>query len=95
MRINQSTIDRYRLGVDVLISLKRWEEALSIASRYPLGDGYVICKTRLKSKYKISDEDLTSLSQVFKNNPHYSSTNRMILFLEDEVKERFKLRQNK
>lgn len=94
MRINQSTIGKYRLKVDALISLKKWDEALSISSKYPLGDGYVICKSRLKSKYEINDEDLSSLSQVSKNNPHYSFANRMTLFLEQEVKERFKPKTN-
>jgi hypothetical protein len=92
MRIKQTTIDNYRLQVEKLINEKKWSEALDISSRYPLGNGYVICKTRLKSKYKISEEDLLTLTKVEKKNPHYSSANSMVLFLEPEVNERFALR---
>lgn len=96
MRIKQSTIDRHRLEVDNLLSQKKWVESLEIAGKYPLKTGhnygYVICKTRLLSEYRIKKEDLDTLSQYVKKNPHYSSAPNMVLFLEDEVKERFKLR---
>ena len=93
MNIKQSTIDKYQKLVDILIDAKDWEKALELASRFVPGKGYIIGKTRLKSEYKIKEEDLKTLSHKIKKNPRYTSAAEMVLFLEAEVKEKFHRKQ--
>lgn len=95
MNIKQSTIDKYQKLVDILIDAKDWEKALELASRFVPGKGYIIGKTRLKSEYKIKEEDLKTLSHKIKKNPRYTSAAEMVLFLEAEVKEKFHTKQKK
>ena len=89
MNIKQSTIEKYQKVVNELIDSKDWEKALELASRFVPGKGYIIGKTRLKSEYKIKEEDLKTLSHKIKKNPRYTSAAEMVLFLEAEVKEKF------
>lgn len=89
MKRKQSTIEKYQKLVDILIDAKDWGEALELASRFVPGKGYIICKTRLKSEYKIKEEDLKTLTHKIKKNPHYTSAAEMVLFLKAEVDEKF------
>lgn len=95
MNIKKETIEKFRIQVDSLVMEKKFQEALEIASKYPLGVGheksYVICKSRLLDTYEIGSADLDSISCVIKPNPHYKNAN-MYLFLEDEVKLKFKVK---
>jgi hypothetical protein len=93
MNIKQSTIEKYQKVFNELIDTKDWGEALALASRFLRGKGYLICKTRLKCEYKIKEEDLKTLAQIIKKNPRYTSAAEMVLFLEDEVKEKFHRKQ--
>lgn len=94
MNINQSTIDSKRSIVLKLIKDNHFEEALAIAAKYPLKighkDGFVICKTRLRKTYKVTESELSELYQVEVKNPHFSSGSPMVLFLEAEVQLKFK-----
>ena len=63
MNIKQSTIEKYQKVVNELIDAKDWGEALELASRFLPGKGYIICKTRLKSEYKIKEEDLKNFGE--------------------------------
>jgi len=88
------TYDDYK-EYNILIDAKDWEKALELASRFVPGKGYIIGKTRLKSEYKIKEEDLKTLSHKIKKNPRYTSAAEMVLFLEAEVKEKFHTKQKK
>ena len=82
--------------VDNFISQGDYLKAIEIASKYPLKNGheygYIICKSRLLSKYKIKVSELDTLEQFYKVNPHFKGAPKMVLFLEDEVKIKFQLR---
>lgn len=97
MNIKISTIEKFRNQVDNLIETGNFKSALDIASRYPLGIGssksYVICKSRLINEYKISEIDLNKLNVVEKKNPHYSKASAMKLYLEEEVRLKFPLKE--
>lgn len=96
MNIKKETIEKYREEVELLIRNGEYKKGLEIASKYPLkvGDknGFVITKTRLLNQYDIQIEDLVTLSFVEKENPHFKGANKMILFFEPEVENRFKLK---
>lgn len=93
MNINQSTIDSKRSTILKLIKDNHFKEALVIAAKYPLKigykDGFVICKTRLRKTYNVTECDLSELHQVQVKNPHYSRSSPMILFLEAQVSLKF------
>jgi len=96
MRIKNETLAKYRVIVDEFIRQGKYKESLEISSKYPIGKHhtktYVICKSRLLSQYLIQSKDLDSLSSVIKPNPHFKSSPPMVLFSEDEVKLKFKLK---
>lgn len=96
MNIKKDTIEKYRKQVDDLVEKGYFEKGLAIASKYPLNEfnkgGYVITKTRLLNQYEIDLDDLSTLCSVEKDNPHYRVAPKMILFLEPEVRTRFKLK---
>ena len=95
MNIKENTLSKHRKLVDELIEQRKYKDALEISSKYPIGlknsKTYVITKMRLLSKYVIKPKDLETLSSISKPNPHYKSSNPMILFLEDEVSHKFKV----
>lgn len=64
MNINLVTIKKHKQNCLELIEKGCFEEALNIASKYPLG--LVICKTRLLNKYCILNEELDDLCMVEK-----------------------------
>lgn len=87
MNINLDTIKKHKQNCLELIKKGCFEEALNIASKYPLG--LVICKTRLLNQYCIPNEELDDLCMVEKKNPHYGIASPMKLYLEDAVRLRF------
>lgn len=93
MNINDDTIKKYKQNCLELIEKGSFEEALNLASKYPLG--LVICKTRLLNQYCIPNKQLDGLCMVVKKNPHYSIASPMQLYLEDEVKSKFSLKTKK
>ncbi len=64
MNINLDTIKKHKQNCLELIKKRCFEEALNIASKYPLG--LVICKTRLLNQYCIPNEELDDLCMVEK-----------------------------
>lgn len=64
MNINLDTIKKHKQNCLELIEKGCFEEALNIASKYPLG--LVICKTRLLNQYCIPYEELDDLYMVEK-----------------------------
>jgi len=98
MNIKKETVEKFRIQVEKLTSEKKFKEALAIASRYPLGHqnekSYVICKSRLVDTYEIGETDLETISCIIKPNPHYKKAN-MYLYLEDEVRLKFKIKAQK
>ena len=98
MNIKQETIDSLRVKVEYLISKNNFKEALDLAAQYPLHwgheTGFVICKTRLLSKYNITQGNLKNLCCVKKPNPHFKQKGSpMILFLENELLQKFNLKK--
>ena len=87
MNINLDTIKKYKQNCLELIEKGCFEEALNIASKYPLG--LVKRKTRLLNQYCIPNEELDDLCLVKKKNPHYGIASPMKLYLEDNVRLRF------
>ena len=67
-----------------------------MATKYPFSGenkgGFIICKTRLMNEYKIEENQLINLHVIEKKNPHYSTASPMKLYLEDEVRLKFQLK---
>ncbi len=90
MNINNDTIKKYKQNCMELIEKGCFDQALNIASKYPLG--LIICKTRLLNEYCIPKDQLEVLCKVEIENPHYGIASPMKLYLEDEVRLRFSLK---
>jgi hypothetical protein len=90
MNIKVDAIKKYKQNCLELIKKGSFEEALNIASKYPLG--LIICKKRLLNEYCMPKDKLEVLCMVEKKNPHYSTASPMKLYLEDEVRLKFQLK---
>ena len=97
MNIKQTTIEKNREMVIKLISENEYKKALELATKYPFGGknggGFIICKTRLMSEYNIKENQLIDLNVIEKKNPHYSKASAMKLYLEEEVRLKFSLKE--
>ena len=96
MNIKQTTIEKYRVQVIKLITEHEYKKVLELATKYPFSGenkgGFIICKTRLMNEYKIEENQLINLHVIEKKNPHYSTASPMKLYLEDEVRLKFQLK---
>lgn len=93
MNIKEKKIKFYIKKVDDYISNKKFVEALNIATKYPLENGYVICQTRALDEFKVKKEDLQYVHHIEKDNPHYKTASRMKIFLIVELESLFKKRE--
>ena len=47
--------------------------------------GFLVCKTTLKKKYRLSEKEISKLKYLEVSNPHYGVAPNMKLYLEQEV----------
>ena len=95
MNIKEQTIKNYIKKVDTYINKKKYVEALEIAAKFPLKNGYVICQTRALDEFIVNKDDLHNINHVEKDNPHYKTASKMKIFLVVELEYLFKRRVRK
>ncbi len=85
MYVSKENQIRFKQQVDELISLKKFDEAFSVASKYWL-KGYLCSKKTALIRYKLKESELPHFNQKEVTNPHGGKASpAMILFLEAEL----------
>ena len=95
MNIKKETINLYIKNVEGYIFNKNYLKALEIAANFPLGNGFTICQTSALAEFMVNKEQLNTVNNIEKDNPHYRNASKMKIFLVAELESQFKRRVRK